>query len=266
MITRTISGIVLALLVGAALFFGGPFLFVLLLAFSLIGMFEIYRIYKIEKSALGIIGYVLAIGYYVCVWFAFENFMLLSIAIALVLIMGAYVITYPKFNSNQAFVAFFAIVYVGVMLSFIYQIRLLEHGVYLVWLPFICSWVADTCAYFVGVCFGKHKMTPKLSPKKSVEGAIGGVCGAMIIGCLLGLIINNQLGINAPFVFTVACGVGALISIIGDLAASAIKRDHDVKDYGKLIPGHGGVMDRFDSTIFTAPAVYAVLSLLGAIG
>ena len=106
-------------------------------------------------------------------------------------------------------------------------------------------------------------MTPVLSPKKSIEGAIGGIIGPMLIGGIYGAVINSRISVNAPVVFAVACGVGALISIIGDL--SAIKRDHSVKDYGKLIPGHGGIMDRFDSTIFTAPVVYIVIEIFRAL-
>ena len=261
MLVRIASGFVLTLIVGAGLLFGGPYLFFLTLAISLMGAYELYRVYHIEKSVIGIMGYVFIIGYYACLWFGRDDFMMLDLAAGLIFIMAGYVVTFPKYKADQALMGFFAIVYVAVMISFIYRIRLLEDGVFYVWLVFICSWIADTFAYFVGVKLGKHKMTPKLSPKKSVEGAIGGILGPMLIGGIYGAIINNRIEINAPLVFAVACGVGAGISIIGDLAASAIKRDHNVKDYGRLIPGHGGIMDRFDSTIFTAPAVYIVLEL-----
>ena len=105
---------------------------------------------------------------------------------------------------------------------------------------------------------------PKLSPKKSIEGAIGGVLGAAIVGGLYGYfvvepVITEQ---NVTWVFVLISAAGAVISQIGDLAASAIKRNHDIKDYGKLIPGHGGVMDRFDSVIFTAPMIYLLLEIL----
>ena len=100
-------------------------------------------------------------------------------------------------------------------------------------------------------------MAPILSPKKSVEGAIGGVIGAVLLGMIFGKVFASHMEIDAP---VLACGVicliGSLISMIGDLAASAIKRDHQVKDYGTLIPGHGGILDRFDSVIFTAPIIY----------
>ena len=154
--------------------------------------------------------------------------------------------------------AFFGMVYAGVMMSFIYQTRLLEEGQWLVWLIFICSWGCDTCAYCVGVLFGKHKMAPVLSPKKSIEGAVGGVVGAALLGALYAWAIGNfDAGFaHAPWMYAVLCGVGALVSMVGDLAASAIKRQENIKDYGKLIPGHGGILDRFDSVIFTAPIIY----------
>ena len=149
------------------------------------------------------------------------------------------------------------------MLSYIYQARLLEGGVFTVWLVFICAWGCDTCAYCVGKLIGKHKMAPVLSPKKSVEGGIGGIAGAALIGVLYALAINHWGGAGADIVqYAVIGGAGGAISQIGDLAASAIKRYHNIKDYGKLIPGHGGILDRFDSVIFTAPIIYYLAVLL----
>ena len=104
---------------------------------------------------------------------------------------------------------------------------------------------------------GKHKMSPKLSPKKSVEGAVGGVVGAALLGAVYAAAVSHFGDASAsPVVYAVICGAGGLISMVGDLAASAIKRNHEIKDYGKLIPGHGGILDRFDSVIFTAPIIY----------
>ncbi len=107
--------------------------------------------------------------------------------------------------------------------------------------------------------FGRHKLTPKLSPKKSVEGFVGGIAGAMILTYIIyGILLKDKLTLEIPALISVvvAVGVGACISVVGDLAASAIKRERNIKDYGKLIPGHGGVLDRFDSMIFTAPIIY----------
>mgnify|MGYP000388160286 CR=1 FL=1 len=131
-------------------------------------------------------------------------------------------------------------------------------------LIFLSSWGSDTCAYCVGMLIGKHKMAPVLSPKKSVEGGVGGVLGAALLGALYALLISgvNQADGHTPLMYAVICAVGALISMVGDLAASAIKRNKEIKDYGKLIPGHGGVLDRFDSVIFTAPFIYFLASVL----
>ena len=98
---------------------------------------------------------------------------------------------------------------------------------------------------------GKHKMAPVLSPKKSIEGAAGGVAGAALLGLIYAAAIGGKL-----LEYALICAIGALISMVGDLAASAIKRNRNIKDYGKLIPGHGGILDRFDSVIFTAPVIY----------
>ena len=118
----------------------------------------------------------------------------------------------------------------------------------------------------MGVLFLKHKLAPVLSPKKSIEGAVGGVVGAAAAGALFGAYLDSALFTeNFVVLLAVVGGVGSVISQVGDLAASAIKRNHEIKDYGKLIPGHGGIMDRFDSVIFTAPITYFLIIMLGNI-
>ena len=118
--------------------------------------------------------------------------------------------------------------------------------------------------HIVLVCFGKRKIFPKLSPKKSLEGHIGGIVGAALIGLIYGNIFQGKItGVNNPkLAFAVIGAASSVISQIGDLAASAIKRNYEIKDYGKLIPGHGGILDRFDSIIFTAPVVYYLSQIL----
>ena len=255
--TRLLSGIMLVIIAFLTIFFGGDILFATLLIISLIGMNELYKVVKIEKSLLGIVGYAAAAGYYFLLRFnRNEDLMLLTIAF-LVALMAVYVFSFPKYVSEQVVTAFFGLFYVAAMLSYIYQTRRLADGLFLVGLVFLCSWGCDTCAYCVGVLIGKHKMAPKLSPKKSVEGAVGGLLGAALLGALYALAINKWGGASAsPAEYALICFVGGMISMVGDLAASAIKRNHDIKDYGKLIPGHGGILDRFDSVIFTAPVIY----------
>lgn len=254
---RIISGVVLVIIALITVGIGGPVLAALLMVISIIGMKEIYRIKQIDKRLLGVIGYLGAIVYYVLIYTNHQEFVMLLILVLLVLFMAEYVFTFPKYNANQVMLAFFGFFYVAVMLSFVFQTRALDHGVYAVWFIFISSWICDTSAYFVGVTIGKHKLAPILSPKKSIEGAVGGLVGSGLVGWIYGfcLVTFAESEVN-PTMFAIICVIGAMISMIGDLAASGIKRDNEVKDYGDIIPGHGGILDRFDSMIFTAPIIY----------
>lgn len=256
--TRLLSGIVLVALALVLIITGGNLLLVSTLVISYIGMFELYRIFHIEKSAPGIIGYLAATVYYCNLRFEFIPDLMMFVLGFFMLLMFAYVFTYPKYKTEQIMAAFFGVFYVAVMLSYVYQTRMLAAGSYIVWLIFLCSWGCDTCAYCVGMLIGKHKMSPKLSPKKSIEGAVGGVIGAALLTILYGMIFKSAMNSTQTHVFIMAgiSAVGALISMVGDLTASAIKRNYEIKDYGKLIPGHGGILDRFDSVIFTAPVIY----------
>ena len=255
--TRLLSGIVLVIIAFATIFLGGDVLFATLLIISLIGVSELYKVVKIEKAPLGIVGYAGVIAYYFLIRAQKKEDLMMFAIILLVLMMAVYVFAFPKYVSEQVMTAYFGVFYVAIMLSDIYQTRLLKDGLFLVGLVFLCSWGCDTCAYCVGVLIGKHKMAPKLSPKKSVEGAVGGVVGAALLGAIYAAVVGSHLEAENPVItYAIICAVGALISMVGDLAASAIKRNHNIKDYGTLIPGHGGIMDRFDSVIFTAPVIY----------
>ena len=259
--TRLISGILLVAVALLTIMSGSYILFFTLLGISLIGMQELYKAMQVHKekfTLLEITGYVGAVIYYIAMAADYEKYGMMGLILALILLLFVYVFTYPRYKTDQVTGAFFGVVYVAVMLSCIYELRIMEHGVFLVWLIFISSWGCDTCAYCVGMLFGKHKMSPKLSPKKSVEGAVGGVVGAAAIGAIYAAAISGSMGGDAYTIisFAVISAVGGLISMIGDLAASAIKRNRGIKDYGKLIPGHGGILDRFDSVIFIAPVIY----------
>ena len=213
---------------------------------------------------MGVIGYVATVLYYVSLKIGLETgyeerFPMVLILFALVAFLFCYVLTYPRFHAKEVMGAFFGLLYVSVMLSYVYLTREeIADGKYLVWLIFLCSWGSDTLAYCTGMLFGKHKMTPKLSPKKTWEGAIGGVVGAALLTALFAWIFREPMHLTTVKIIILAVigAAGAVISMIGDLAASAIKRNYDIKDYGKLIPGHGGILDRFDSVIFTAPIIF----------
>ena len=252
--TRLISGIVLVIIALATIISGSWILFFTLLAVSLIGMIELYKVMKVSDehvTVLELVGYLGAVLYYIAMKADFGNYGTMAIIISMILILFVYVFGYPKYHAEQVMAAFFGVVYVAVMLSFIYLTRRLPDGKFLVWLIFLCSWGCDTCAYCVGMLIGKHKMAPVLSPKKSIEGAVGGVAGAALLGVIYAAATQGKMA-----EYALICAVGALISMVGDLAASAIKRNQNIKDYGKLIPGHGGILDRFDSVIITAPVIY----------
>ena len=259
---RLRSGIILVVLAVIFLVAGGPWLWGCLTVVSLIGLYELYRVVEIHHQPLGWMGYTAAVLYSLrLLWVAgADRVPVYFFCLFLILFLAVYVFSFPKYQTEQVIMAFFGLFYVHVMLMYVYLTRMLDGGVYLVWLIFLGSWGSDTCAYCVGMLFGKHKMAPVLSPKKSVEGAVGGAAGAMILGMIYGAVFAEQIPVeHAVFGCGIVCLVGAGISQIGDLAASAIKRNHNVKDYGKLIPGHGGILDRFDSVIFVAPAVYVTI-------
>lgn len=260
--TRLISGIILVILALYFIITGGWLLWTVCLALSLIALMELFRVYGIHKNLLGWAGYALVILYYSMIALSVNDIFpmngMLFLMIVLMLYLSIMVFQYPKYHSTQITQAIFGVLYAGVMLSFLFQTRMLVKGNYTVWLIFISSWGCDTCAYCVGKLFGKHKMSPILSPKKSVEGAIGGVVGTALLTFVYASVFARDMGImtNEIIQLSLISAVGALIAMVGDLTASAIKRNYDVKDYGRLIPGHGGVLDRFDSVIFTAPIIY----------
>ncbi|MGB9866925.1 MAG: phosphatidate cytidylyltransferase [Bacillota bacterium] len=160
-------------------------------------------------------------------------------------------------NIGAPLVTVFCVIYVPFLLSFLLRLRTLS-AVYAL-LVVLCTWATDTAAYFVGIRFGKRRVLPNISPRKSVEGAVGGVVAAVVTA----MVVAHVAGI--PYSSLLAALLGGLIGVgaeLGDLAESAIKRFCGAKDSGQIIPGHGGVLDRFDSMIFSAPVAYIVLQLL----
>lgn len=261
-ITRLLSGIVLMLAAIFLLVFGDVWLLAAGGILALIGIYEMLRVFQMEKHPLAVVTYISAVGYYVLLYFHLEGFVLGLLVLTLVVMLIVYVVQYPKFRVDKVAYSFFALFYVGYLLSFVYQTRCLDHGQWLVWLIIIGSWGSDTCAYVVGMLIGKHHFS-ELSPKKTIEGCVGGVAGAGLIGFGFSCFFpyHDMFLINPMIVFPLVAMISAVISQFGDLAASAIKRNYEIKDYGKLIPGHGGALDRFDSVIFVAPFVYYLLVL-----
>ena len=261
---RVISGAVLVVILAITLYFGGIVTCGLMALVSLVGNMELLRVYGVNKKTPGIVCYLATVLYYIAIYLDRMDIIVPMMVVYLLVMLAVYVLTFPTYSDKQIMAAFMDFFYVSVMLSFVYLIRNMEHGLVLVLLILVSSWINDTCAYFVGRALGKHKMAPVLSPKKSIEGLIGGIVGAGVFGAVFGILFDKYVDTMnyAPLLFAVVGAVGALPAVIGDLAASAIKRNNDIKDYGKLIPGHGGILDRFDSIIFTAPIIYYLLVYL----
>ncbi len=273
-VTRLISGIVLLGLTAVFLIWGGIPLLIVLALISVVGFLELTRAVGLTRkegmvNCLEVIGILGTVGIYVCQIIAIVNeeavdvvYLIGAVVFTIIALLAVYVITFPKYNASQVVEVVFAFMYVPVMLAFISMTRALpDIGSKVVWMIWISAWGSDTFAYCVGMLtaktIGNHKAFPTLSPKKSIEGCIGGVVGSALLGMLFGkFVMGSDYGL---VLMGVICGIGSVISQCGDLAASAIKRNYNIKDYGKCIPGHGGILDRFDSIIFTAPCIYFLI-------
>lgn len=181
---------------------------------------------------------------------------------AIIAISFVMIFRHEKYTLTDAALTLFGIIYIVFLFSFIARTRLMPNGAHLVWISFAGSWGADTAAYFIGRQFGKKKLLPQISPNKTVAGAVGGLAGGIAFVLLIGIFIKPYVKAISWLDFASMGIICGLFSQAGDWTASIIKRFAGVKDFGKLIPGHGGVLDRFDSVMFTAPMIYAYLKLI----
>ncbi|EOD00612.1 phosphatidate cytidylyltransferase [Caldisalinibacter kiritimatiensis] len=255
MLKRIISGLVGFILLLTIVIKGGMALSISVLLLSLLGLYEFNS--AVSKNG---IKYVSIISY----TFPFLLFLMFNIrglGLNIQIILFIYILSIlsilvlkKDLLLNDISVTLFSLLYIPFLL---FHITLLD-GNKLIWLVFITAFGTDTFAYFTGILFGKRKLCPELSPKKTIEGSIGGILGSLLLSLLFLKIFNIehyvQLGI-----LSIICSIMAQI---GDLAASKIKRISNIKDYGNIMPGHGGVLDRFDSILFTAPIVYYYITYL----
>ena len=178
-----------------------------------------------------------------------------------------YTVTMEKMGGS-----FFLSIVIPYFLSTFIRIREMPDWRYYILLPFVVAWLSDAFALFAGMAFGKHKLAPELSPKKTVEGAVGGVAGSVAATLIYGFVMSACFGAAAVRygLLILYALLGAVVAQFGDLAFSYIKRQYDIKDYGTIFPGHGGVLDRFDSVIFCAPLLEILIvyfpAIQGAVG
>ncbi len=263
--TRIITAIVAIAVFIAVVYFLPPVCFTVAVSvICAVAAFELTWRSKIVKvPALAVIACVFsATAPFLVALSGFEKYALVYLFAVLVSVFAVWLLNYGKASLVMTMASFFAGAILPLMFSVIVRIRALDNGGVLILLPFLAAWMTDTGAYFTGVFLGKHKLCEKISPKKTVEGAIGG-----IVTCVVSLVAFAyffKLQVNY-----VSFGVGALVLSLlaqaGDLSFSIIKREYNIKDYGNIMPGHGGVLDRFDSTMFTVPATYVLLMIIGII-
>lgn len=211
------------------------------------------------------------ISYISCIFIAFmhiipsDHMYLVFTSAIVVLIITLFlnvIISKLKLNIIDIAVTFFGIFYIVFLISFVSKLRGADNGRLLVWYIFLSAWGTDTMAYFIGKYFGKHKIS-EISPKKTVEGCIAGILGAIVFVLVYTFIINKFLGMNINYY--IISGLAFLWSImgqLGDLSESTLKRYTGIKDSSNLLPGHGGMLDRFDSVIFIAPLAYILLTMI----
>lgn len=256
---RVITAILIVIYIVSIIYIGGWFYNLSVLAFAFIGMHEIYNAFCNK-------GYrpIKAVGYIgISVFFYFlmiEQNLGGMLTIILTTIVG---LTVPMFDSertpNDIALTILGLIYPGMIsLCLIPLLNSSMYGGYLVVLIYLSTWASDTFAFFVGTKFGKSPLIPKISPKKTIEGSIGGLIGSTLVGILMGLLYNKYLDIDLSSYHYLVMGLlTGVFGQLGDLIASSIKRYCGIKDFGRILPGHGGIMDRFDSILFAMPVIFA---------
>ena len=268
--TRVLTGVAIFIVIIPIFIFFHTFVGPLFLA--VLGFMSVYELSGVtglkSKWPALIPFYLAAVGVPLIVWFDatrgdFFKYCAIIFFLLAFYILAASVFSKGKLNVADASVLFTMSFYAIVSFDSILMLRHAPKGVYLFLLPFVVSWATDIFAYFSGRLFGRHKLIPEVSPKKTVEGAVGGVIFAALAFALYGWIVKRTVSADL-LVMALAGAVVAVVSQIGDLAMSVIKRRYGIKDYGNLFPGHGGVLDRFDSVLLTAPVV-VMLSQIPAV-
>lgn len=279
---RVVGGTVIILATTIMLIAGGWIMILGLLALSVAGLYEIFHLMKGDSEGVArdeafwvmfVTGIVATVAWFVMIVFFREgimsqNLMLMYLLGLMMVLMTETVVLYPRFTFLDMAITLFGIFYVSMLFSTFYLIRTSSYGKFYVWYIFAVAWGSDTCAYFTGMSVGKHKMAPRLSPHKTIEGAVGGVIGSIVLCAILGISMARVMleDIAVLLRFSLVTGlVGGVVAEFGDLFASSIKRVMNIKDFSQIIPGHGGILDRFDSTLMVAPVIIVLLNMFNMV-
>lgn len=253
--TRILSALIALPLLFFVLLSGGIALYIGAFVLSIIGLFEFFRVFSKVYKPVAAAAYVMTILWFLGLYFGVihEYFMFLIAVFSFILLA---VMVFTKRDIVDVLIPFLAFFYIPFSLSHLMLISEIDAN-FFIWYPFIIAFITDTFALFTGRLIGKRPLIPSVSPKKTVEGAIGGVVFCVITSSLFAYFLKPDFAVYAIFLGL----VGSIFSQIGDLIASKIKRIFGIKDFGKIMPGHGGVLDRFDSLIVTMPLVYYFIVL-----
>ncbi len=254
--TRVISGVIGALVLIAVLLCGAT---VLRIAIGLVSMLMVFELFRAVKLRSWIVLPAASFAALLSADVFPSAYISAALCVYLLIMLSVMLFSYKSLHTQDIALATLFSLFIGLFMGCLTKIRMAEGGAYWIWLVFLGAWGCDIFAYFTGSMFGSRKLMPAVSPKKTIEGAIGGTLGASICFLLFGLFAGSGLGDVHPVTLFFAGAVAALCGQLGDLTASVIKRQHGIKDYGKIMPGHGGAMDRFDSVLFVAPAMYICL-------
>ncbi|WP_300386150.1 phosphatidate cytidylyltransferase [Clostridium sp.] len=238
-------------------FLGGTWLKAFTFVISICGLYEFYKALKVKGfRPIPIFGYGLLLIFYIL---GIELNKIMYIFILLSVLLMTLPIINIKYTFIDISISILGFLYVGILFSFIPMVSDKVNGEYLVWLIFIGSWMADTLAYYSGKYLGKKKLCPEVSPNKTIAGSIGGFIGS-VLGCgIYGYLVPTNILLIHFILIGALCGI---MGQFGDLVASSIKRYVGIKDYSNLIPGHGGILDRFDSILFNSLVVFYYLTFI----
>ncbi|MBR5479842.1 MAG: phosphatidate cytidylyltransferase [Clostridia bacterium] len=232
---------------------------------ALVSVYELlWRSKIVTEKALVCVGYIMALAVVLWAHFGYNSkFVLPAVFLLALLLFVIWMIKQKSIEFKQVTATIFGSTVIPLFLSSILGIMSSSNGIYLIIVPFMAAWITDTGAYFTGYFLGKHKLAPTISPKKTVEGAIGGVIVCVLSFIIYGFIMEKCFLLDANYLVLAIAGlVLSPIAQIGDLSLSIIKREYNIKDYGVIFPGHGGILDRFDSVLFTAPATLIILNFI----
>lgn len=232
---------------------------------SAVGAYELLGSTGAVKR-IRVVVYAALLAFCVPFWYYFECRILWAVGalfLFMLLLFGEAIASGQTMKAEELGLCILAGLLIPMMLSVFVLMIDLEHARLYLLLPFVSAFTSDAFALFVGMGLGKHKLAPVLSPKKTMEGSAGGFAGAVLCCLLYGVVVQTALGVHANLVALGLYGLlGSLVSQMGDLSFSYVKREYDIKDYGHLFREHGGVLDRFDSVIFCAPLTYLLMSVV----